>query len=357
MNNKYVFEKQIASEQVIQDEFIADNIVEPFISFDELLSLYYVNAYHRRAIQIKAHLLSQIVETDLSKYLPNDMDEKQFLFAFALNLELFGNAFIEIAGTSNSKTLYILPTIEARIDINFNIYQKKSFIEKPLEGVYLKYYSPASRYYGEPDYLSVFMQITLEDKINQYNNAFFDNGAKPDFAIIFEGAEPSDEQLNAFKEFFETSYKGYLNAHKTLVISAPSSYNEQTAKIKIERLNNVEDMSFEKLKKVNRDEIIAAHGVPPRLVGVVTPGQIGSSNELISQLHAFNETTIKPKIQLIEQFFQKNGIKLKLSCVDTTNFKDDSDVISELVKLGIISVSEARDILGWQKKEINDGLG
>lgn len=71
----------------------------------------------------------------------------------------------------------------------------------------LKYYSPRSHYYGEPDYLATLKQIALNQKADIYNEKFFDNGARPDMAIIYENAEPSQEQLNAFKDFLETHLK------------------------------------------------------------------------------------------------------------------------------------------------------
>ena len=50
------------------------------------------------------------------------MTPKDFLYAFILNLEIFGNAFVEIAG----KNLYILPSIEARVNENKEIFQVKT---------------------------------------------------------------------------------------------------------------------------------------------------------------------------------------------------------------------------------------
>jgi hypothetical protein len=350
--NKYVFTKTAESKQAIyEDTSIDGSIIEPFIDFQELLKLYYVNAYHRRAIQIKAGILSQIAEHNLDRKLPAGVQAKDLLYAFAVNLELFGNAFLEDTGN-----FYILPTVEARLDKDFNIYQRSpiSMEERQLEGHHLLYYSPASRYYGEPDYLAVFMQITLEQKINNYNNAFFDNGGKPDMAIIFEGSEPSDEQLASFRSFFETSFKGTANAHKTLIISSQAEPGTDAPKIKIEKLNEIEDMSFKTLKDTNRDEIIASHGVPPRLVGIVSSGQLGGGGELTGQLHTFNETVIKPKQHHIESFFKKTGCNVKLKPLDITDFKDDADVVTGLVSLGIITPQEAKNILGWSKPEARE---
>ncbi|WP_405763748.1 hypothetical protein [Campylobacter fetus] len=71
-----------------------------------------------------------------------------------------------------------------------------------LEGYHFFYYSPNSRYYGEPDYLAALQQILINQKADLYNDKFFDNGARPDLAIIYENAEPSEEQIKAFEKFF-----------------------------------------------------------------------------------------------------------------------------------------------------------
>jgi len=120
--------------------------------------------------------------------------------------------------------------------------------------------------------------------------------------------------------------------------------------VRLEKLDNVEDMSFEKLKNVNRNDIIASHGVPPRLVGVMSAGQLGGGTELIDQLHAFNELVIKPKAKTIEDFFENIGIKHKIKLLDVTNFKDDSSLISNLVDKQIISALEAKELLGFNNK-------
>ena len=200
------------------------------------------------------------------------MTPKDFLYAFILNLEIFGNAFVEIAG----KNLYILPSIEARVNENREIFQVKNKKSIALNAKHLYYYSPNSRFYGEPDYLAAMLSILTNQKADSFNNAFFENSARADTAIIFENSEPDEMQLNAFKEFFGSNFKGAGNAHKTLVLTA----NGDNAKVRIEDLSKVSDISFEKLKNLNRDEIIAAHGVPPRMVGVMTAGQLGGSGEV-----------------------------------------------------------------------------
>ena len=169
-----------------------------------------------------------------------------------------------------------------------------------------------SKYYGEPDYLTQLISIKTTKQADQYNSSFFDNGAKPGMIVSFENSTPSDEQKVAAKQFFGNSFKGVNNAHKSMLFwTGKTKEGESAAKINFERLDQIEDMSWEGLKKINRDEIIAAHGVPPRLVGVVSAGQLGGGTELIDQLHSFVQTTLNPKIDLIEDFFARIGIKHK----------------------------------------------
>jgi len=337
-----------SKQYVDRDVLLNNGIIEPFIDFNGLLAFYYFNVYHQRAIKLKAALLSQILETSLDKHLPSTVFAKDLLYAFALDAEIYGNAFLEKAGGVSDFYLHHILGYQGRLNKNRELYQVNSeFKDIRLDGYHFKYHSPSGKYYGEPDYLTTLEQIDTNKKADKYNSTFFANGARPGFAINFENSAPSQGQIDAFKTFFGTNYKGYENAHKSIMFyTGKTKEGESPAKIHLDKLDSVEDMSFEKLKSVNRDEIIASHGVPPRLVGIITAGQLGSGTELIDQLHAFNEIVIKPKATHIESFFENIGIKLKIKELDVTNFKDDSDLVTNLVNSQIITHQEAKEILG-----------
>lgn len=346
---QYIYKTSFESMQ-LKDDSVATEWIEPFFDFDMMLDLYYANIYHSRAIRLKSNLLSQVEAklSNIDKFISLNISPKSFIKDFVMNLELYGNAALEIVGAQNNFKIYNIKGNELRVDKDFNIYQVLSDDSKRLEGKLLKYSSPKSHYYGEPDYLAAIKSIALNQKADIYNEKFFDNGARPDMAIIYENAEPSQEQLEAFKSFFGSNFKGFNNSHNTLVLFG-NDIGDKDAKIRFEKLGEVEDLSFEKLKKVARDEIAAAHGLPPRLLGITESSALGGSGELMGQLHQFNEIEIKPKIELIESFFDSINIKLRLKPIDVTNFKDDGEIVTNLIDSGIISVNEAREILGWQK--------
>ncbi len=335
-----------------KDSQNSNGTIDPHINFDLLLKFYYFNVYHQRSIRLKAALLSQYTNSDLEKFIPDNEIANYFLYALTMDMEIYGNAFLEQAGTKSDFYLYHVLGFQGRVNKNKEIYQIPENNEDPvkLDGFHFKYHSPSSKYYGEPDYLTTLEQINTTKQADQYNSSFFKNGARPGFGIVFENSSPNQEQVNSFKQFFGSNFKGYSNAHKSLVLhTGKTSDGANPAKVRLEKLSGVEDMSFEKLKNVTRDEIIAAHGVPPRLVGVMSVGGLGGGRELIDQLHAFNEVTIKPKTKVIKDSFAHIGITHEPELIDVTNFKDDSNLISNLVDRDILTTLEAKEILGFNK--------
>lgn len=337
-----------SAQYIEEDRLSLGGVITPFFDFEKLRKLYYANTYHRLCINIKARLLSMIEESDLDSFLVGTT-AKRFLHKFTLDAETYGNSFVEIAGTQKYKALYHLPAREGRIGKDFSIYQVSGFKQQLINAAHFGYESITSRFYGEPDYLASLNEMLVNQNINLYNAAFFENGATPRLAFVFKNSEPSTEQMEAFSTFFGSTFRGTQNAHKTLILSAPASIDGADADIKIEKLSANDDLSFKELKNLNRDEIVAAHGTPPRLVGIVNSGGWGGGGELMGQLHTFNEIHIKPKQALIEEFFASLGIKLILKPLDVTNFKDDSEVIPGLVDKGILTPAEAKNILGWSK--------
>jgi len=175
-----IFKANNQSKQLIgENQSNSNGLLEPFVDFDMLLKFYYYNVYHQRCIKLKASLLSQILETSLDKYISSDETLKEFLLSFTIDLELYGNAFLEKTGTNTNFTLYNILGFQARLDKNKNIFQLNDDENIKLDGFHLKYYSPTNKYYGEPDYLTQLLNIETVYNADMYNSSFFKNGAKP----------------------------------------------------------------------------------------------------------------------------------------------------------------------------------
>ncbi|GAG54586.1 unnamed protein product, partial [marine sediment metagenome] len=83
----------------------------------------------------------------------------------------------------------------------------------------------------------------------------------------------------------------------------------------------VEKMSFGDLLNMSRDEIISANGVPPRVMGISTPGKLGGGTEIRDELKLFKEITVRPKQKLREDrinmtVLAESGDRIKFNEID-----------------------------------------
>ena len=142
------------------------------------------------------------------------------------------------------------------------------------------------------------------------------------------------------------------------------NHSDDGSEIKIERLtSNVKDGDFLKLLDAARDRIPIAHGVPPRMLGIMSAGQLGGGGgEVSGQLFVFENLTLKPRRRrMLDQLrpllgelgltiaaaerdiADKDAIAIKP--LDLTPPGDDAASLPDLVGAGIVTADEARAIL------------
>lgn len=325
-----------------------------------------MNAYHQRCLVAKANCVAGL-GYEFTEKVPKELEDfllensfAETIINFWYDYELFGNSYMEIVRLSGRlAALYHLPAKDIYVtkyrdacwqlmpdgkEVRFAVYGEKDNDNHEVLGI--KNYTPRSGYYGLPQYLGALPAITINRVIGDYNLNFFSNSAIPDLALIVEGGELDEKSEEEIKTFLSDNIKGIANAHKTLYIPV----TDPNVKIRIEKLNNVRDASFRGLRNDNRDEIISAHGVPPRLVGVVVSGQLGGSGEVLGQLQTFLQTDIRPKQRKLENFLNKffenefgtnPGIKFKE--LDITTALEDAQMHQIYGGLGIMRTDEIRE--------------
>ncbi len=209
----------------------------------------------------------------------------------------------------------------------------------------------ANRHYGLPGWLPAVRAITLDDSAIDYNTAFFDNSAIPEMAIIVEGGEFTPEVEEAIKNFLARDVKGVANAHRTIYIPVPDA----NVKVRFEKLNlDMRDGSHHVLRMDNRDEIVAAHGVPPRVLGIMSAGQLGGGGEVAGQMQLFEQVTLRPLRDKVAKVLNKTIIAdlglpaIRFRQVDVTTWLDDVNAATALVGSAIIAPDEARADLGYE---------
>lgn len=342
------------------------------ISVHSLSTLYRASPEHSRAIHVKAEgafgggLIGDEADVEKLEALCETGAAELFML-LDLDIGTFGNAFLQVIRSRDGERIVGLRRLPAITMSRFRdgFLQRvskpggetKKFTFTAREIVHLRAPCPMGRRYAYPEWISAEGMLELAHAATRYNASFFKNNAIPEYAIIFKGATPSADQKRGIAEFFRNEHQGVDNAHRTLVMST----SEEGA-IEVKRLTaEVKDGDFLKLIDAARDRIPVAHGTPPRVLGIMTAGQLGGGGEVTGQLFTFEHLTLKPKrrrmLDQIRPLLAELGLKpgradttlakgeLAFRPLDLTPPKDDAEDLPGLVGSGILDVDEARALI------------
>ncbi|OQY56418.1 MAG: hypothetical protein B6247_03970 [Candidatus Parabeggiatoa sp. nov. 2] len=346
-----------------------DNIIYWPISQTALLSLYHVSAEHSRSIQIKAEgtFGGGIIGKGKNKIeILCQMGSAYLFVQLGIDLETYGNAFIEITRDGKEQILALshLPAPTMYRHANLTDYvqivylpdgQEKITHFKASEVLHLRLPCPFGSYYALPQWIGANGMLELVEAATNYNAKFFTNHAMPEFAIVTKGSPFSEEQKTAAKEFFQREYQGIENAHRTLVlhISDPES------SIEFHPLtSNVKEGDFLKLLDAAKERIQIAHGVPPRLLGIISAGSLAGGPELTAQLFTFEKLTLSPRRRWVRDQLRPLLAELNIA-VESINFLGidltppdiDNVNVTNWAQSGIISNEEARALLQIDERQ------
>lgn len=356
--------------------------------FDMALYAYasVVNTYNAKCVDRKAsdicgrpwQIVGDAPETkkkELEALFKNSFGEKGFgvgMKCLWTDHEAVGNAYLEVIpdGTGKPAAFAQIPAVEVwfRLDglgfvqrkgsdfahFRAHFLEKERFRElpetdplhdshKPNTAIHFAKYSPFSPFYGLPDVMPAIGAVALFQLIREYNLAFFENNAIPDYAVILEG-EWDDDAEEVIETYFKEHIKG--KAHKTMVLSTG-----QGNKVTFQKLTDegAKEGSFRLARKDARDEIIQAHGVPPQKVGIVETGALGG-NAGAEQIRDYQESVVEPgqelvasaMTRLIAESLEVANARFEFIPVSLDDDKLNADIDDKYVKMGAITAFEVR---------------
>lgn len=224
--------------------------------------------------------------------------------------------------------------------------------ERANEIIHLKAFHPLSPVYGIPSFVSSYSAMLGDEAASRWNLAFFENNRVPRWLIKIIGGGMSPKTQEAFKTYFLQVLRG--RPHVPVVIAIDSDQ----AKIETEKLEaDSSEGDFLNYRDKMRDEILAAHGVPPRMAGVITPGQLGGEGDAEVQRKDFNSFTIKPLQRQLVSWLNDlilPAMDLGEYQIELTEFQAEDPEqeqkkaasATEMAAMGVLSINEARVRIG-----------
>ena len=402
--------KELSKEDIINDKVIPETvdsqneIIEPTIDNASLKALRNSSIYHRKCLKAVAEdvtkngwepqeITDNPTEANRERLtlLFDDYNNNEALFNVMLDFRTYTHAAYEILRDPlgeikgfkhiRANTVRMCKGGEKAIQqvgstkVYFKVYGKRidedlhyktgqwgqtdSIMEenKATEIVWINSTGPDSDYYHEPEYLPAVTTIISDDYLRQYNQNNFRTNGVANYLITITGdfEETVDEETGlTFEESMEEAFQEAGNAPGTAVVfTIKSSGQEAGMDISVTKISDeLKEASFEQFRQSNRDEILAAHEVPPGRLGISKDGALGGAVDM-ERNKQYNNRVVKPLQAMFDNILNKMILEdmeipdyqHKYKALDIRDVASEFDIGLKAVDKGAMKPIELRKII------------
>ena len=221
----------------------------------------------------------------------------------------------------------------------------------PQEMIHLREYSPTNAWYGIPSIWSS-LYAALSNRLQHLNVIeFFEDKGISRYLLIMDGGYQTIDEEN------QSTLTNYINSlmavrgNKLVMIGTPngtvSTLQELRTDLKFDEYNVV--------RSANRDEICRSHGVPPRIVAIVSSSALGGTGEGETQFELFKSLVVNPRQRAYERLFdrvffsqntRRNAWTVNFRDIDYADALRKAQALNTLVRGGMMNINEARSSEG-----------
>ncbi len=280
-----------------------DRWYEPPIRPADLTRAYRVSPHHTSALQYKRNQLVRLFEP--TRYL----DRAEF-GKFVLNFLVQANGYLERRDNRLGGPLKLLssPAMYTRRGVEDDVFwwvppygarQSQGEKEEPFRrGHVFQLAEPdlAQEIYGVPEYLGSLNSGFLNEEATLFRRRYFKNGSHMGYIFYLNDAGVSNEDADKIRQAMKEG-KGAGN-FRNLFLHSPAGKKDGLQIIPIGEYATKDE--FLGIKGTTRDDILAAHRVPPQLLGVIPQNGTGFG-DVRTATDAFHFAEIEPlQLRILE---------------------------------------------------------
>ena len=207
--------------------------------------------------------------------------------------------------------------------------------------IFIRRPSPIDPYRGIGTVQSMMVDLGAEQMAAQWTRNFFSNGAMPGGILQFDESM-SDADFERLVTRWSQQHQGVANAHRVAVLERGKW---------IDRKFTQRDMQMEQLRKLNRDIIFGAFGIPSSVMGVTE--SVNRANAEAGDV-LFARWILNPLLERIKQAVNERLVhqvdkNLFLNYIDPTpeNRELHLNIAERGFKGGFLTRNESRSLLGY----------
>lgn len=220
-----------------------------------------------------------------------------------LFLELTGNAYWHVVGNRLGlpAEVWVIPAQYMSVKGS-----KKDFISgytcragsetvdlTPAEVVHFKFPNPANAYYGRSPLMAVADTYNVFENMQDFENALFSNMARPE-GVLTTDQSLGRTEVELLRQMWNERHSGAGKAGKVAVLASGLKYQNITL--------SPRELSFLAGRKMSREEICAAYGVPQ---SKVTAENVNLANARVGE-EQYQRDAIRPRLWRIEEKLNKD---------------------------------------------------
>ena len=256
---------------------------EPPLSLDGLAKVYRAAVHHGSAIQVKRNILR-------SCFISHPKLSLAEFSAMALDYLIFGNCFIEqIKNRLNKPMKYQRAAAKfCRRGVESGTFwwvpnhsESTEFTEGSVFQVMESDIS--QEIYGIPDYVASMNSSLLNESATLFRRRYYENGSHAGFIMYMTDTLQKEDDIKNLRKALKDS-KGPGN-FRNLLMYSPGGSKDGIKIIPIAEVAAKDE--FLSMKNVTRDDQLAAHRVPPQLMGVM-PDNVGGFGDAEKAAQVFD---------------------------------------------------------------------
>lgn len=271
---------------------VGNKYYDPPLSFDGLARSFRAAVHHSSPIYVKRNIL-------LKTFRPHPLLSRSAFERLVIDLEIFGNAYLQEITARTGKLLqldvplakYMRRGIE--LDRYWFVRGWKDEHEFPRGSVF-QLMSPDinQEIYGLPEYLSALNATWLNESATLFRRRYYKNGSHAGFILYMTDAAQQQTDVDALREALKNA-KGPGN-FRNLFMYAPNGKKDGIQIIPVAEVAAKDE--FWNIKNVTRDDQLAAHRVPPQLLGLL-PNNTGGFGDVGKAAAVFAANEVEPMQQ------------------------------------------------------------
>jgi len=262
----------------------------PPVSWAGLARLRGANAYHGPLLEFKANMI-------LRRFVASAACPLSQMQPFTTDYVTFNNAYFQRIKNFLGETVFLkhLPAINMRRMKTENQYcmlnvdgSRTDF--EVGEVIHIKNYDVAQIIYGLPTYLGAIQSMLLNEDATLFRRRYYMNGAHVGYIFYSSSASLEEKDKNSIRDAVKSAKK--LGNFRNLFLHIPNGREKDIQIIPVGDFSTKDEL--QKIKNISRDDIIAAHRIPPALASIVPAEARGGFGDIEKSDIVYEKNEIEP---------------------------------------------------------------